>query len=77
MIYIPKQLWVNTQTQLVVLPIENETMSEQSKEFDLVLSEFETTSIIQYFSKDGEHLHEVVKDYNEKLFEMIYQSNGM
>jgi hypothetical protein len=77
MIYIPKQLWVNTQSQSVALPILNETISEQAKVFNLAFNEFETTSVIQYISEDGENMHEVLEDYEEKVFEMIYQFNGM
>ena len=77
MIYIPKQLWVNTEFQTVKLPILNETMSEQTKVFNLVFSEFETTGIMQYVSEHGENLHEVLDDYHDQLFEMFYQSNGM
>jgi len=77
MIYIPKQLWVNTQSQSVALPILNETISEQAKIFNLVIGEFETTSVIQYISEDGENLHEVLDKYHDIIFEMIYQSNGM
>jgi tagatose-1,6-bisphosphate aldolase non-catalytic subunit AgaZ/GatZ len=77
MIYIPKQLWVNTQSQVLALPIENETIGEQAKVFNLVVAEFETTNVIQYVSEDGENLHEVINEYYDKVFEMIYQSNGM
>jgi hypothetical protein len=77
MIYIPKQLWVNTQSQSVALPLLNEIISEQEKVFNLAFNEFETTSVIQYISEDGENLHEVLEDYQEKVFEMIYQFNGM
>jgi tagatose-1,6-bisphosphate aldolase non-catalytic subunit AgaZ/GatZ len=77
MIYIPKQLWVNTQSQVVALPLENETIGEQAKVFNLVVGEFETTNIIQYVSKDGENLHEVINEYYDKVFEIIYQSNKM
>jgi tagatose-1,6-bisphosphate aldolase non-catalytic subunit AgaZ/GatZ len=77
MIYIPKQLWVNTQSQVVVLPLENETIGEQAKVFNLVVGEFETTNIIQYVSEDGENLHEIINEYHDKVFEMIYQSNEM
>ena len=77
MIYIPKQLWVNTQSQSVALPILNETIGEQAKIFNLVISEFENTSVIQYISEDGENLHEILDKYHHIIFEMIYQSNGM
>ena len=77
MIYIPKQLWVNSQSQVVALPLENETIGEQAKVFNLVVGEFETTNIIQYVSEDGENLHEVINEYYDKVFEMIYQSNKM
>jgi tagatose-1,6-bisphosphate aldolase non-catalytic subunit AgaZ/GatZ len=77
MIYIPKQLWVNTQSQVVALPLENETIGEQAKVYNLVVGEFETTNIIQYVSEDGENLHEVINDYYDKVFEIIYQSNKM
>ena len=77
MIYIPKQLWVNTQSQVVALPLENETIGEQAKVFNLVVGEFETTNIIQYVSEDGENLHEVINEYYDKVFEIIYQSNEM
>jgi tagatose-1,6-bisphosphate aldolase non-catalytic subunit AgaZ/GatZ len=77
MIYIPKQLWVNTQSQVVALPLENETIGEQAKVFNLVVGEFETTNIIQYVSEDGENLHEVINEYYDKVFEIIYQSNKM
>jgi hypothetical protein len=77
MIYIPKQLWVNTQSQVVALPLENETIGEQAKVFNLVVGEFETTNIIQYVSEDGENLHEIINEYHDKVFEMIYQSNEM
>jgi tagatose-1,6-bisphosphate aldolase non-catalytic subunit AgaZ/GatZ len=77
MIYIPKQLWVNTQSQVVALPLENETIGEQAKVFNLVVGEFETTNVIQYVSEDGENLHELLDNYHDKLFEIINQSNGM
>jgi tagatose-1,6-bisphosphate aldolase non-catalytic subunit AgaZ/GatZ len=77
MIYIPKQLWVNTQSEVVALPLENETIGEQAKVFNLVVGEFETTNIIQYVSEDGENLHEVINEYYDKVFEIIYQSNKM
>jgi tagatose-1,6-bisphosphate aldolase non-catalytic subunit AgaZ/GatZ len=77
MIYIPKQLWVNTQSQSVALPILNETIGEQAKIFNLVIGEFETTSVIQYISEDGKNLHEILDKYHDIIFEMIYQSNGM
>jgi hypothetical protein len=72
--FLPKQVELINDT--IIIPYEDENTS-RGKIFDLFITHFETTSVIDYSDADGNLVSDIIPDYYEKILELVYQSNGM
>lgn len=72
--FIPNQVELIKET--VIIPYEDENTSN-GRLFYLRVTKFQTTSVVDYCDSDGIFLSTIIPDFQEKILELVYQSNGM